>query len=81
MSLQTGIFAGNNLGQVDLLSGLGGSAPQLVAFDILTNTGTVAADGTLAELNGNAPGFNGGTWSLNLRSPDRQHDAAQCSRL
>ena len=69
VSLQTGIFAGNNLGQVDLLSGLGGSAPQLVAFGVLTNTGTVAADGTLAELNVDTTGFNGGTWSLNLRSP------------
>ena len=43
--------------------------PQLAAFGILTNTGTVAADGTLAKLIVDTTGFTGGTWSLNLRSP------------
>jgi hypothetical protein len=61
----TGIFASTpNGGQFD---GLGGSIPQLIGLSILTDTGTVAANGLLATLMIDTTGFTSGTWDLMLK--------------
>lgn len=56
VDLTSGIFAGNNFGQGDLL--VPGSVPQLIAFGVITNTGTVNATGTLAALEFDTTGFS-----------------------
>jgi hypothetical protein len=60
-----GIFASvPNGGQSD---GLGGSIPQLIGLSILTDTGTVAANGLLATLMIDTTGLTSGTWDLMLK--------------
>jgi hypothetical protein len=62
----TGIFATvPNGGQFD---GLGGSIPQLIGLSILTDSGSVAANGLLATLMIDTTGFTSGTWDLLLES-------------
>jgi hypothetical protein len=61
----TGIFSTvPNGGQSD---GLGGSIPQLIGLSILTDSGTVAANGLLATLMIDTTGFTSGTWDLMLK--------------
>jgi hypothetical protein len=57
------IFAGNNRGQTDL-----GSLAQLATYSIVTDSGTVAAEGLLATLTIDTTGFTtpGATWKLEL---------------
>jgi len=56
------IFFDNNEGQNDL-----GSVPQLAMYSIITDSGTVAADGVLARLEIDTTGFVGDrTWTLAL---------------
>jgi len=58
------IFFGNNDGQVDL-----GSLPQLAMLVIVTDSGTVFADGILARLEIDTTGFSGDkTWTLALNA-------------
>ena len=63
VDLETGIFAGNNDGQVDL-----GSIPQLAMYSITTSSGSVVADGLLATLTIDTTGFDigEGPWVLAL---------------
>jgi hypothetical protein len=62
VDLQTGtIFAGNNAGQVDL-----GSVPMLALYSIVTNSGTVLADGLLVTLTIDTTGYTFGDWTLQL---------------
>jgi hypothetical protein len=62
----TGIFATvPHGGQFD---GLGGSIPQLIGLSILTDSGSVAANGLLATLMIDTTGFTSGTWDLLLES-------------
>ncbi len=62
IDLETGIFAGNNQGQVDQ-----GSIPQVAMFSITTATGTVSASGILARLEIDTTGYFGDqTWTLAL---------------
>ena len=60
VDLETGIFSGNNDGQVDL-----GSIPQVAMLSITTSSGTVFADGVLARLEIDTTGYFGDqTWTL-----------------
>jgi hypothetical protein len=62
VSLENGIFFGNNQGQFTLI--LGGGLPQLQAYGINTNTGTVLADGIIVEITFDTTGFSSGEWDL-----------------
>ena len=57
------IFAGNHLAQTDL-----GSLAQLAMYSVVTQDGTVTADGLLASLTFDTTGFSaiGSTWALEL---------------